>query len=109
MAERVSAKELAQVLSLNDQPLEIRAAYLDSQPRLLGWEDYDRLTQMSAPQLARLLKQRLSDRERGLAESVLKATLEDGLMVNQFESVDGLDSKTPRPHWKQPGLGMRSA
>jgi len=29
--------------------------------------------------------------------------------INQFVGVDGLDSKTPRPHWKRPGLGLRSA
>jgi hypothetical protein len=25
-----------------------------------------------------------------------------------FLGVDGLDSKLPRPHWKRPGLGLRS-
>ncbi len=29
--------------------------------------------------------------------------------AQRFENVDGLDSKILRPHWKQPGLGMRSA
>jgi len=28
--------------------------------------------------------------------------------LNWFANVDGLDSKMPRPHWKRPGLGMRS-
>ena len=27
---------------------------------------------------------------------------------NPFANVDGLDSKTPRPPWKRPGLGLRS-
>ena len=26
-----------------------------------------------------------------------------------FDGVDGLDLKKPRPHWKQPGLGLRAA
>ena len=29
--------------------------------------------------------------------------------MSWFDGVDGLDLKTPRPHWKQPGLGLRSA
>ena len=29
--------------------------------------------------------------------------------LGPFLSVDGLDSKMSRPHWKRPGLGLRSA